>query len=234
MSDEMTATTLDELTPGMAVSGTVRLLGLYGAMIDIGLNSMALLHRSQFGDKAFQELDEVTKVGQTIDAYILKVDQENARIALTMTKPPSLPWEALKKGETYRGTVTRIEQYGVFIDIGAERPGMVHISEMADGYVERPEDVVQIGDAVDVRVIKLSRRNRQIDLSMKTPVEEISAAMEPEEDLPTAMEIALRRAQQQASRNEGRGNRRSGDRRGSRRYQDDIIRRTLANHESDE
>ncbi|MEO1289887.1 MAG: S1 RNA-binding domain-containing protein, partial [Chloroflexota bacterium] len=164
-------------------------------------------------------------LGDSIEAYVLKVDGAN-RIALTMEKPPELPWSKIKKGETYKGTVTRIENYGAFIDIGAERPGMVHVSEMADGYVQSPNDVVNEGDEVEVRVLKLNKRNRQIDLSMKTPQEELAQAMEPDEDVPSAMELAFRRAQRQAQRT-GKATKKAKRR---SEQQDDIISRTLRNH----
>lgn len=216
---------LDTLKTGAAVSGEVAYLDVYGAMVDIGVGRNALLHISQIERSDFRSIDEVYSVGQTLDAYVLKVDKED-RIALTMVKPPELPWNQIERGETYTGTVTRIENYGAFIDIGAERNGMVHVSEMADGYVQSPNDVVSVGEEVEVRVIKLNKRNRQIDLSMKTPVEEIQEMMTPEEDLPTAMEIALRRAQEQAD-NERRRKNKKKDRRRNRDEQDDIISRTL-------
>lgn len=217
--------TLEDLRPGLAVTGTVAYLDVYGAMVNIGVGRNALLHLSQVGRTDFRRIEDVYNVGDPIEAYVLKVDQEG-RIALTMEKPPELPWSHIEKGETYKGTVTRIENYGAFIDIGAERDGMVHVSEMADGYVQSPEDVVKVGDEVEVRVIKLNRRNRQIDLSMKTPIEEIEEIMQPEEDLPTAMEIALRRAQEQAD-GERRKSGKKRKRRNRRNDQDDIISRTL-------
>ena len=185
------------------------------------------MHISQIGRSDFRNIEEVFNVGDTVEAYVLKVDGAN-RIALTMDKPPALPWSKIKKGETYKGTVTRIETYGAFIDIGAERPGMVHVSEMADGYVQSPEDVVQVGAEVDVRVLKLNKRNRQIDLSMKSPQEEIQQALEPEEDVPSAMELAFRRAQRQADRTD-KSTKKATKRRNT--SQDEIIARTLRNHQ---
>src|SRR5690606_17629999 len=98
-------------------------------------------------------------------------------------------------GDTLEGQVERLENFGAFIDIGAERPGMVHVSEMAEGFVKSPSDVVKVGDKVEVRVLKVNRKKRQIDLSMKPvpePMEQLPE--EDEEELPSAMAIALRRA----------------------------------------
>jgi predicted RNA-binding protein with RPS1 domain len=126
----------------------------------------------------------------------------------------------------YRGTVERIEDFGIFVNFGAERPGMVHVSEMADGYVKSPSDVVSRGDDVEVRVLKVNRKKRQIDLSMKTAVEEIEDVLEPTDNIPTAMEIALRRAQQQAQQDETE-TRRTKKKTREQDKLDDIISRTL-------
>ena len=216
-----------DISTGTAVSGKVTYIGVYGAMIDIG-GQEALLHLSQLGRSDIRNIEDVIKVGDEVNAYVLKVDNEG-RVALTMEKPPELNWNRIQKGETYKGVVTRIEDYGAFVDIGAERPGMVHVSELADGYVQSPNDVVKVGDEVEVRVIKLNRRNRQIDLSMKTPMEEIEQVMNPVEDVPNAMEMAFRRAQKQSG-----GRERNSKKKDRRRDwdEDDVISRTLRNHSS--
>lgn len=232
MSEETTQAP-EALKPGAAVAGKVTQIVLGGAMVNIGLEQDALLHisqldRSQDGLADVRNMEDVYKQGDDVSAFVLKVDDQS-RVALTMVKPPELPWTEIEKGQVYTGKVTRIENYGAFIDIGAERPGMVHVSEMADGYIRSPEDVVSIGDEVEVRVIKLNRRNRQIDLSMKTPVEEVQAVTEADVNIPTAMELALRRAQQESRKgdkddNRNRKNRKDAD------VIDDIISRTLKNH----
>lgn len=216
-----------EISTGMAVAGKVTYIGVYGAMIDIG-GQEALLHPSQLGRSDVRSIDDILKVGDEVNAYVFKVDNEG-RIALTMEKPPELTWNRIQKGEMYKGVVTRIEDYGAFVDIGAERPGMVHVSELTDGYVQSPNDVVKVGDEVEVRVIKLNRRNRQIDLSMKTPVEEIQQVMEPAEEVPSAMEMAFRRAEKQSQRGDKRTNKKERRRDWD---DDDVISRTLRNHSS--
>ena len=217
--------TEEELSVGSTVSGTVTYISVYGAIVDIG-GQEALLHVSKLGRNDFRNIEEVVKVGDTVEAFVLKIDSDG-NIALTNEKPPALTWNRIKQGETYPGTVTRIEDYGAFVDIGAERPGMVHVSELADGYVQSPNDIVSVGQEVEVRVIKLNRRNRQIDLSMKTPMEEIEEIINPTEEVPSAMEMAFRRAEKQQ-----RDRRISNKKKHRRDYddQDDIIRRTLRNH----
>ncbi|MEL6307158.1 MAG: S1 RNA-binding domain-containing protein [Chloroflexota bacterium] len=231
MTEEAVATIKpEELGTGTPVSGEVIYLAPYGVMINIAPEVNAFLHISKMQTKDFRNIEDVYTVGDTVEAYVLKVDGAN-RIALDMEKPPELPWSKIRRGETYNGSVIRIESYGAFIDIGAERPGMVHVSELADGYVQSPEDIVKVGEEVEVRVIKLNKKNRQIDLSMRTPEEEIQQALEPDEDVPSAMELAFRRAQRQAeaTAKPAGGNKKTRKRRS--RSQDDIISRTLRNQE---
>src|SRR5690606_5728799 len=142
-----------------------------------------------------------------------------------------LDWNEIEEGQILTGKVVRIEKSGVFVDIGAERPGLVHISEMAHGYINKPEDVVSKGQEVEVKVIGINRSKRQIDLSMKAVAPEPQVEEreeERQEELPTAMQIALERALAQSKENEGsEGGRKKQQKRGE---QEDIIRRTLERH----
>ena len=226
MTEEiMTAVAVADLTAGTPVKGTVTYLAPYGAMVTIGAEREALLHISQLGHSNFRNIEDVLKIGDEIEAFVLKVDKDN-RIALTNERPPERSWNDIRKGETYPGIVVRIESYGAFIDIGAERPGMVHVSELTDGYVQSPNDVVTVGQAVEVRVIKLNKRNRQIDLSMKSPTEEVAeVTFEPTEIIPSAMEMAFRRAEDETvRRKKGTGKK---DKRRWDDDQDEIFERTL-------
>jgi small subunit ribosomal protein S1 len=229
MTEELvTAVAVADLTAGTPVKGTVTYLAPYGAMVNIGAEREALLHISQLGHSNFRNIEDVLKIGDEIEAFVLKVDKDN-RIALTNERPPERSWNDIRKGETYPGTVVRIESYGAFVDIGAERPGMVHVSELTDGYVQSPNDVVTVGQAVEVRVIKLNKRNRQIDLSMKSPAEEIAeVTFEPAEIIPNAMELAFRKAEDDRQRRK-KGNPKKDKRRWDD-DQDDIMERTLRNH----
>jgi predicted RNA-binding protein with RPS1 domain len=135
----------------------------------------------------------------------------------------------------HRGKIVRIEKFGVFVDIGAEKPGLVHISELAAGYVTKPEDVVQKGDEVDVKVINVNRRKKQIDLSMKVLAAAQSQAVSPEdqpEEVPTAMALALQKALKRDAPGSGSD---AGNRKTSRQEnnkQEEILRRTLHRLES--
>ena len=92
---------------------------------------------------------------------------EKDRIELTMIKPLGLEWREIDKDMVLKGKVVRIENFGVFVDIGAERPGLVHISEITHDYIKTPNDVVKEGDEVQVKVLAVNRQKKQIKLSMK-------------------------------------------------------------------
>ncbi len=176
----------NEIKPKMQFTGKVLKTGLAGALIDIGVDQPAVLHISQIqptGEEPIKRVEDVLQVGQEIEVWVKKVRGDH--IELTMFKPLGLEWREIKKGMTVRGTVTRLEKFGAFVEIGAERPGLVHISEMAHGYVRQPGDVVKEGDEIEAEVLEVNRRKKQIKLSMKAlqpepePVEETSAPARP-------------------------------------------------------
>jgi predicted RNA-binding protein with RPS1 domain len=234
-----TPRSIGEVTPGMEIAGKVKRIELFGAFVDIGVGKDGLLHISQLGKPDVRNVEDVVQVGQTLTVYVLKVDQEQGRIALSLTKPVGMPWDALRQGMEVTGTVIKLETYGVFVDFGAERPGMVHVSELASGYVKSPADVVKVGDVVSAQIIKLDKRKKRIDLSVKamSEKEEVVSRQdlreEPQEDLPTAMELALRRAMGTDAPYDRKKSDRERDQRRSRKHErdrEDIYERTLRNH----
>ncbi|MCE2489639.1 MAG: S1 RNA-binding domain-containing protein [Anaerolineae bacterium] len=235
MSEEnASVVSLDSLKTGDQVKGSVKRLELFGAFVDIGVGRDALLHISQLNRPNVRNVEDVLKVGETLDVYILKVDASAGRIALSMARPVEVDWNELREGAMVQGKIVRIENYGVFVDFGGERPGMVHVSELTNGFVRSPSDVVSIGDEVEARVLKVNRGKRQIDLSMKT-AEDVGSFEgledEDEEEIPTAMELALRRAMNRTEGGEDTSQR-AGKREKRRRLQEEIISRTLRDHQT--
>jgi small subunit ribosomal protein S1 len=225
----MAQMTISDLNTGMEVRGKVKRIELFGAFVDIGVGKDALLHISQLGKPNVRNVEDVVKADEEVTAYVLKVDQKEGRIALSLVKPPTFSWDSLNENDILDGEVVRVENFGAFVDIGAERPGMVHVSELADGYVKSPSDVVKVGEKVKVRVLKVNRKKRQIDLSMKSPEEKIEMPVdEKEEDMPTAMAMAFRKAM--ANSDEEVSFRRPTKEKKSRKDQEEIYKRTLRNH----
>lgn len=228
---------ISDLERKMKLKGTVERLELYGAFIDVGLETRALVHISKLGDGRVNRVSDVVNVGDEVEVWVDKVDPEQNQIMVSMVEPVAVEWNDLKVGKAFAGKVTRLENYGAFVDIGAEREGLVHISELSHDYIKHPSEVVNVGDEVDVQIIGSSRRKRRIDLSMKALIEKqedvsVASGQDMEEledepdDMPTAMEIAMRRAMSKHDEGNGKESKKERQRR-QKRGQDDILSRTL-------
>jgi small subunit ribosomal protein S1 len=220
---------LADLKPKQALTGTVTRLELFGAFVDVGAEREGLIHISQLQAGHVNQVEDVLKVGQEVRAWVRKVDPKTGRLALTLIEPTAVEWDELAPGQVYKGKVTRLEKFGVFVDIGAERPGLVHVSELADGYIGHPSEVTRVGAELDVKVLNLDRKKRQINLSVKALEAVEAPAEEFEEELPaTAMELALREAMEgQSSRRALRlKHRQSRD----QEEREEIFARTLRHH----
>jgi len=236
---------LAEIKRKSRFSGKVIKTTLAGAIVDIGLETPGVVHISQLQEQPTNRVEDVVKVGQKVEVWVRRVDPKKKRIDLTMIEPMALEWREIVKGMVVKGKVTRLEKFGVFVDIGAERPGLVHISEMTHDYIKSPGEVVKEGDEIDVQVLEVNRRKRQIRLSMKAleekPVKASKAApqsksKEPVEEAakevptPTAMEMALREAMERSKGTEQEvGERGKARRRTSTDEMGQILSRTLQN-----
>jgi ribosomal protein S1 len=158
------------LEPKTKLSGKVLKTTLAGALVDVGQSIPGVIHISQLSSEPVNKVEDVVKEGQTVDVWVRRVKKD--RIELTMIQPLALEWKEIEPDMTVRGKVVRLEAYGAFVDIGAERPGMVHVSELAHGYVKTPSEIVKEGDEVEAKVLDVNRKKKQIKLSMK--------ALEPE------------------------------------------------------
>ena len=232
---------IQDLEPKTRLKGKIKKIGLHGAIVDIGLPYEGLLHISQLArEREVDAVSEAVDVGDEVTVWVTEVNPDQKRVSLTMVRPPEVTWDELREGEIYTGTVTRIEQYGAFVDIGAKRPGLLHVREMSSGYVEHPSELVSVDDEIEVRVRQVDRQRRRIDLTRQgleeTAVEEAEPEAEAEEEevaQQTAMEAALERAYAD------RGDAEPEKRRSSKRRRDDseradILERTLEEHSGKE
>jgi transcriptional accessory protein Tex/SPT6 len=239
------------LKSGQYFKGTVKNITDFGAFVDIGLPQDGLVHISELAKQKVEKVSDVVNVGDAVEVWVKKVDKKRGRISLTMIKPIALKLRDIAEGDELSGTVTRLESYGAFVDIGSERDGLVHISQITHEYIKHPEDVLKVGDTVQVKVLKVNPKKRQIDLSIKAllpiPVkEEIveeevieEIVVEPraaeeqveEEPAPTALALALAAAMENR-RQSGKSDKGSGrDKRKRKKEIDDIVSRTLATRE---
>ena len=217
---------LKDLKPGMPLTGRVTRLELSGAVVDVGVGTDGLVHISRLKRGRVNRVEEVVQVGQEVEVWVQRVDETLGRLDLTMIRPLAFEWHNLRPGVRAVGQVVSIERYGAFVDIGAERSGLVHVSEMGDDYVARPEDVVKVGGTVEVIVLEADRKKKQIRLSMKgaqaVEVEEETAEPPPA----TAMEIALRKAMEQNAPEAAAPAKPAAPPK-ARRVQEDLLARTL-------
>jgi ribosomal protein S1 len=179
-------------------------------------------------------VEDVVQNGQEVDVWVRRIPKDNKYIELTMIEPLELEWREIRKGMVVRGKVIRLEKFGAFIEIGAERPGLAHISELSHEYIKAPEDAVKVGDEINVQVIDFSRRKKQIKLSLKAlqeepvPVKE-EVVVEEEEVTPalTAMEIAYQKALADNDTETSGKNKTESTETKLKTEQEDIIARTL-------
>ncbi|MBX3387131.1 MAG: 30S ribosomal protein S1 [Phycisphaeraceae bacterium] len=158
---------------GTVITGTVRNLANYGAFVEIEPGIDGLLHVSDISwTKKVTHPNEVFKKGDQVQCVVLDVDQEKQRVALGLKQLTEDPWlhaipDAYKPGMVVRGKVTKITNFGVFVELEADLEGLLHISELADHKVENPMDVVKPGDEVDVKILRVDIDDRKIGLSLK-------------------------------------------------------------------
>jgi small subunit ribosomal protein S1 len=248
--------TSDQLERKMHLKGKIIKTSKAGAIVDIGVEKPALLHVSQIiseKNEPILRVEDSLKENQDVEVYIRNLQED--RIEVTMRKPLALEWREIENDMVLKGKIVELEKFGALVDIGAERPGLVHISELTQGYVKNASDVVNIGDEVDVKVIDFNRRRKQIKLSMKAlqpgldeiegvkitpahtvrkkvndkkkPAAEI-AAETPAEPEPTVMEIRLKEAMEKAGIEEKKNSSRSKRNKGFSSDQEDLLSRTLS------
>jgi small subunit ribosomal protein S1 len=249
-------TSSDQLERKMHLKGKIVKTSKAGAIVDIGVEKPALLHVSQIiSDKnePILRVEDTLKENQEVEVYIRNLQDD--RIEVTMRKPLALEWREIDKDMVLKGKIVELEKFGALVDIGAERPGLVHISELTQGYVKNASDVVNIGDEVDVKVIDFNRRRKQIKLSMKAlqpgldeiegvkitpahpirkkskekkkPAPEIieEAPVEPD---PTVMEIRIKEAMEKAGLEEKKNISHNKKDKALSSDQEDLLSRTLS------
>ena len=160
-----------EVKEGETVSGTIRGLTDYGAFVDIG-GVDALLHVADISWARVNKPADVLTIGQEVEAKVLKVDAAKHRISLGMKQLQPHPWELAnekyKAGDRVKGTVTRVADFGAFVELEKGIEGLIHLSEMSwSKKTRKPSDVVKPGDRVDVVVLGVNQADRRIALGLK-------------------------------------------------------------------
>ncbi len=163
----------EKYPPGSVVRGKVRNIANYGAFVEIEEGIDGLLHVSDLSwTKKIGHPSEVLKKNEDIQAVVLSVDQEKQRIALGLKQMQEDPWQTVipanyRPGMVVKGHVTKIANFGVFVELEPGLEGLLHISEISDQKVEKPEDLVKVGQEVDVKILRVDSDERKIGLSLK-------------------------------------------------------------------
>ena len=180
---------LEELAPGQVREGVVRKLMDFGAFVDLG-GVDGLLHISQLGWGRVHHPKDVLQEGQRIKVRVDKIDRENNRISLGYRDMMESPWTGIEQkypvNSAVRGKVTKLMDFGAFVELEPGVEGLVHISEVSNKRVWRVSDVVNPGDEVDVMVLSVDPSSQRISLSMKALVAE--PVVEKKEDEPELAE----------------------------------------------
>jgi small subunit ribosomal protein S1 len=165
---------LTTLKEGDIRSGVVTSIADFGAFVDIG-GADGLVHLSELSWSRVKHPSEVLKPGDKVKVYILSVDNDRKRIALSIKRTQSEPWTTVNEryhlGQIVEGTITQLASFGAFARIEDGVEGLIHVSEMGDGRVQHPRDVVQEGDVVQARIIRIDPARKRMGLSMRQPGE---------------------------------------------------------------
>ena len=170
-----------DVQAGMQLEGKVTSIALYGVFVDVGVGRDGLVHISEMSESRIDSPTEMVQIGDPVTVWVKSVDADARRISLTMRDPnrPKPPRRArrpeidreklaeLKVGDTIEGTISSLAPFGAFVDIGVGKDGLVHVSELAEGRVDRPEDAVQVGERYNFKVLEVDPEGRRISLSLR-------------------------------------------------------------------
>ena len=182
---------LEERAPvGSKITGRVRNLTNFGVFVEIEPGIDGLIHTSDLSwTKRGAAANEALKEGSEIEVVVLQIDAAERRVSLGLKQTQPDPWEEVpekyKVGSVVRGTIVNLTSFGAFTKLEEGIEGLIHISELSDRRIEKPEEVVTVGDELDLKVINLFPKDRRIGLSLKALIAEQERAAVPEEEQPT-------------------------------------------------
>ncbi len=174
---------LDSLQEGEVRHGTVTGVSNFGAFVDIG-GAVGLIHISELSWTPVSSVEDMVHVGQELDVYIVRVDRENRRIALSLRRLQPTPWdEAAKRfevGQLVTGTITNLADFGAFARVEDGVEGLIHVSELTERHIRHPKEVVQVGDTMELRIVSLDLERHRLGLSLKQVEDYIPSSREGE------------------------------------------------------
>ena len=173
--DARKAKLIEELEEGEVRNGVVTGISSFGAFVDLG-GADGLIHISELSWSMVNSPEEVVSVGQKVDVFVLRVDAENMKIALSLRRLQPEPWETIHDrhniGDIVNATVTKLTNFGAFARVEDSIEGLIHISELSARMINHPREVVREGDQVEVKILRIEPERRRLGLSLKQAGEE--------------------------------------------------------------
>ena len=161
---------LADLKEGAILSGEVTSIADFGAFVDLG-GSDGLIHISELSWNRVNHPSEILSIGEEVQVQIIKLDEDRRRIGLSMKRLEPEPWEIIddicQVGDVVDGTITKLTNFGAFARINGGIEGLIHISELTDHIIQHPNEVVQSGNEMKLRVIRIEPDRRRIGLSLR-------------------------------------------------------------------
>ena len=183
--EEQRGQTWNELAEGQVRQGIVRSLKDFGAFVDVG-GVDGLLHVSEMSWNRVEKASDVVQLGQSLKVVVLKIDREKRKISLGLRQLTPSPWDDISTkyppGKVVGGKVTRLADFGAFVELEPAIEGLIHISELAPQRVFRAKDIVQVGQEVQVMVLSLDPAQHRISLSLKAALAKAPAPAASEEE----------------------------------------------------
>ncbi|GAU78006.1 30S ribosomal protein S1 [Fusibacter sp. 3D3] len=173
---------LSRISPDDRITGKVVRIADYGAFVDLG-GVDGLVHISQMSNKRIKHPSEVVQEGALVEVIVLEVNREKERISLKLADIKESPWETVDVhyhvDDVVAGKVTRIMNFGAFVEIEDGLEGLIHISELSEQHVSRVQEVVNVGDEIEVMIIQIDSENQKMGLSLKAAKEAELSDFEP-------------------------------------------------------
>lgn len=168
---------LQELQPGQVRKGRVSSISNFGAFIDLG-GADGLVHLSEISWERIDHPSQVLSVGDEVDVYVMNVDPEAKKIALSIRRAQPEPWSGINEkyvvGQLVTGTVTKLAPFGAFVRIEEGIEGLVHVSELEDKRISHPKEVVKEGDELAFKIVRIEPERHRLALSLKQANEEVA------------------------------------------------------------
>ena len=174
--DEQKARLVQELQEGETRTGKVTGISSFGAFVDLG-GADGLIHISEMSWGPVNSPEDVVQVGQEVDVFVLRVDTENRKIALSLRRLQPEPWETINErysvGDLVDATITKLTNFGAFARVEGNIEGLIHISELTSRMIQHPKEVVGEGDEVKLKILRIEPERRRLGLSLKAAEEEL-------------------------------------------------------------